>query len=167
MPLKKKFTTQCKLNPNHKHCEHSGGPGHFFAAPAWVYDLSQGIPCEGFGGYCPPPYTINPDFCKNNPIIPCGCELPKDITEEELKIFREFVLKQPLDGGGIYNGDPAGGLLSRTKPCGEGPNFVLMEILLQMVLVGMRIIRVDVVKLKYDALQMVALYVMDFIQIVL
>tara|TARA_R110002096_G_scaffold419059_3_gene623487 strand:- start:500 stop:679 length:180 start_codon:yes stop_codon:yes gene_type:complete len=46
-------------------------------------------------------------------------------------------------------------------------NFVLMEILLQMVLVGMRIIRVDVVKLKYDALQMVALYVMDFIQIVL
>jgi hypothetical protein len=46
-------------------------------------------------------------------------------------------------------------------------SFVLMEILLQMVLVGMLIIRVDVVKLKYDALQMVAVYVVDFIQIVL
>ena len=46
-------------------------------------------------------------------------------------------------------------------------SFALMEILLQMVLVGMRIIRVDVVKLKYDALQMVAVYVMDFIQMVL
>ena len=46
-------------------------------------------------------------------------------------------------------------------------SFALMEILLQMVLVGMRIIRVDVVKLKYYALQMVAVSVMDFIQIAL
>ena len=125
----KKFYTQCRLNPNHKHCEHSGGPGYYHVAPTWNYHLEGGgkIPCEGFGHFCPPPFDPNGGFCQNNKPIPCGCELPNEITEEELKAFRDFVdTADPF--GGCWNGcgpkvvDGSTFILQRTKPCGEGPN---------------------------------------------